>query len=80
LGTVALLSNIMRELAALLLAPLLVRYFGKLAPIAVGGATTMDTTFPVIVKFSGKEFAVIAVFHGFVLDVSVPVLVTLFCL
>ena len=80
LGTVALLSNIMREVAALLLAPLLVRYFGKLAPIPVGGATTMDTTFPVIVKFSGKEFAIIAVFHGFVLDVSVPVLVTLFCL
>ncbi len=80
LGTVALLSNIMRELAALLLAPLFVRYFGKLAPIAVGGATTMDTTFPIIVKFSGKEFAIIAVFHGFVLDVSVPVLVTLFCL
>ncbi|MDI9604072.1 MAG: lysine exporter LysO family protein [Bacteroidota bacterium] len=80
LGTVALLSNIMRELAALLLAPLFVRYFGKLAPIAVGGATTMDTTFPIIVKFSGKEFAIIAVFHGFVLDISVPVLVTLFCL
>jgi uncharacterized membrane protein YbjE (DUF340 family) len=44
LGTIALLSNIMREITALLGAPLLVKYFGKLAPISVGGATTMDTT------------------------------------
>lgn len=42
LGTIALLSNIMREITALLGAPLLVKYFGKLAPISVGGATTMD--------------------------------------
>lgn len=41
LGTVALLANIFRELAALLLAPFLARRFGKLAPISVGGATTM---------------------------------------
>ncbi len=79
LGAIALLSNISRELMALLLAPFLVRYFGKLAPIAVGGATTMDTTLPIIMMSSGKEFAVIAVFHGFILDLSVPLLVTLFC-
>lgn len=79
LGTIALLSNIMREIIALLCAPLLVRYFGKLAPISVGGATTMDTTLPVIIRYSGKEFVVVSVFHGFVVDFSVPFLVTLFC-
>lgn len=79
LGTVALMSNIMRELMALLLAPFFVKYFGKLAPISVGGATTMDTTMPIILKFSGKEFAVISIFHGFLTDLSVPFLVTLFC-
>jgi uncharacterized membrane protein YbjE (DUF340 family) len=79
LGTIALLSNIFREALTLLLAPLMVRYFGKLAPISAGGATTMDTTFPVIVKNSGKEFAVVSIYHGFVMDFSVPFLVTLFC-
>lgn len=79
LGTIALLSNILREIMALLLAPLFVKYFGRLAPISVGGATTMDTTLPIILKFSGKELAVISVFHGFILDLSVPVLVTIFC-
>ena len=79
LGTIALLSNIIRELMALLFAPLLVRYFGKLSLISVGGATTMDTTLPIITKYSGKEFVVIAIFQGFVVDFSVPFLVTLFC-
>ena len=79
LGTIALLSNIIREVIALLFAPFFVKYFGKLAPIAVGGATTMDTTLPVILKFSGKEFLVVSLFSGFVLDISVPFLVTFFC-
>lgn len=79
LGTIALLSNIIREITALLFAPLFVKYFGKLAPISVGGATTMDTTLPVILRYSGKEFMIVSVFHGFALDISVPFLVTIFC-
>lgn len=79
LGTIALVSNIMRELIALLAAPLLVRYFGKLAPISVGGATTADTTLPIITKFSGKEFVIISIIHGITVDLSVPFLVTFFC-
>lgn len=79
LGTIALLSNIMREILVLLGAPLLVKYFGKLAPISVGGATTMDTTLPIITRYSGQQFVVVSIFHGFVVDFSVPFLVTLFC-
>lgn len=80
LGTIALLSNILREITALLCAPLLVRYFGKLAPISVGGATTMDTTLPIITRCSGQEFVIVSIFHGFVVDFSVPFLVSFFCL
>ena len=36
LGTIALLSNITREIITLLFAPLLVRWFGNLAPISAG--------------------------------------------
>lgn len=79
LGTIALVSNIMRELIALTGASVLARYFGKLAPISVGGATTMDTTLPVITRYSGKDFVVVSIFHGFVVDFSVPFLVTFFC-
>lgn len=76
LGTIALVSNIMRELFTLLAAPLLVTWFGKLAPISAGGATTMDTTLPIISKYSGQDFVIIAIFHGISLDLCVPFLVT----
>lgn len=79
LGTVALLSNIIRELIALLCAPLLARWFGTLAPISAGGATTMDTTLPIITKTIGDKYAVVSIFHGFVVDFTVPFLVTFFC-
>lgn len=79
LGTIALMANIMREIFALLTAPFVVACFGKLAPISAGGATTMDTTLPVITKYSGKEFVIIAIVHGFLVDFSVPFLVTFFC-
>lgn len=80
LGTIALTSNIMREIITLLCAPLMVRYFGKLAPISSGGATSMDTTLPVITRFAGKEFVIISIFHGMTVDFCVPFLVTFFCL
>ena len=79
LGTVALLANIMREITALVCAPLLARWFGKLAPISTGGATTMDTTLPIITRTCGEQYVVLSVFHGFVCDFSVPFLVTFFC-
>ncbi len=79
LGTMALLANIMREILTLLCAPLLVRWFGKLAPITLGGATTMDTTLPIITRASGQDFVIVSIFHGFCVDFSVPFLVTFFC-
>lgn len=79
LGTVALLSNIFREMMTLLLAPLMARVFGPLAPIAAGGATTMDTTLPIITQTCGQQYVVVSLFHGFVVDFSVPFLVTLWC-
>ncbi len=78
LGTIALLANIMREFFVLLLAPWMVKYFGKLAPICGGGATTMDTTLPIISKYSGPDFVIVALFHGIIIDFSVPIWVGFF--
>ena len=77
LGVIALLSNITREIITLLLTPLFAKYFGKLAPIASGGATAMDTTLPVITKYIGSDYAIISVFSGVVLTILVPVLITI---
>lgn len=78
LGTIALLANIMREFSVLIFAPWMVKWFGKLAPISAGGATSLDTTLPVIAKFSGNEYITIALFHGLIIDFSVPLWVTFF--
>lgn len=80
LGTVALLSNIFREMMTLLLAPLIAKVFGPLAPISAGGATTMDTTLPIISQTCGQQYVVVSLFHGFVVDFSVPFLVTFWCM
>ena len=78
LGTIALLANIIREFIVLLLAPWIVKYFGNLAPICAGGATTMDTTLPIISRYSGSDYVIIALFHGIIIDFSVPLWVSLF--
>lgn len=78
LGTIALLANIIREFFVLLLAPWMVKYFGKLAPICGGGATTMDTTLPIISKYAGSDFVIVALFHGIIIDFSVPIWVSFF--
>ncbi len=78
LGTVALLANIMREFIVLVFTPWMVKYFGKLAPICAGGATTMDTTLPIITKYSGSDYVVVALFHGMIIDFSVPLWVSFF--
>lgn len=79
LGTIALLTNIFRELMALLGAPLFRKYFGSLAPVSAAGVNSMDVVLPTITRFSGKEIIPVAILHGMLLDMSVPFFVTLFC-
>ena len=78
IGTMALAANIIRELLTIVCAPLLVRLFGPLAPVSAGGATTMDTTLPIIQRCSGNAFVPVSIFHGVVMDFSVPLFLTLF--
>ena len=75
MGVVALLANMIRELSTLMLAPLYVRLFGSLAPVAAAGATSMDTCLPIIMKYSGKQVAIVALFSGIALTIIVPFLV-----
>ena len=79
LGTIALLSNIFREMMALLGTPLLCKYFGKLAPISAAGVNSMDVVLPMITRYSGKDMMPVAIFHGILIDMSVPFFVSLFC-
>lgn len=79
LGTIALLSNICREMIALVGAPIYRRYFGPFAPVTAAGVTSVDVALPAISRVSGSAMIPIALFHGMVLDLSVPILIPLLC-
>lgn len=79
LGTIALLSNIFREMMAILGIPLINKYFGKLAPISAAGVNSMDVLLPSISRYLGKEMIPIAILHGVLIDISVPIFVSFFC-
>lgn len=76
-GALAFLTNVSRELMAFLLIPLLAARLGKMAAVAPGGATTMDTTLPLIARVTDPDTAIIALVNGTVLSSLVPVLVPL---
>lgn len=50
-----------------------------LAAISCGGASTMDSTLPVITRFAGRQWVFVSIVHAMILDFSVPFWVTFFC-
>ena len=78
-ATVALLANVVREMIALFGMPLFARWGGPLAPISVSGVTSMDVCLPSIARYSGSDLVPLAILHGIVLEVCVPILVGAFC-
>lgn len=78
LGSLAFLTNVFRELLTVMILPLVARYFGGLAAIAPGGATTMDVTLPLVKEAGGEAVVIPAFVSGAVLSTLVPILVPLF--
>lgn len=80
LATIALLANIIREMISLFGTPLITKRCGFLAPISVAGINSMDVCLPTIMRSTGKnELMPVAVLHGIVLEISVPLLISFFC-
>ncbi len=77
LGTLAFLANLARELFSFFIIPLISKR-GKLICIAPGGATSMDSTLPFIVRYGGSEIAIVAIVSGIVLSALVPIMVPFF--
>jgi len=77
LAILGLLINIFREFATFLGTPFLIRYLHPLTAITVGGATCMDATLPLITRFAGKKYGLLAASSGAILTALVPIFVTL---
>lgn len=78
LSSVAFLTNIFREVLAIILIPFAAGHISHLSAIGLGGATSMDTTLPIISRNTNEETAVIAFISGLIMSALVPVVVPVF--
>lgn len=72
---VAFLSNVLRELSAILFIPFIAKKIGSYESVATAGATAMDSVLPVINKSNPPDVAIIAFYSGLVITIIVPILV-----
>lgn len=79
IATVALLTNIFRELFALVAAPLIVKWFSPEAEIAAAGVTAVDVCLPAIKRWCGLDYLPAAIVCGVLIDIATPFLITFFC-
>lgn len=70
-GALGFATNFFRELITILITPLAIR-LDKYAPVASGGATTMDTTLPIIVRYCGTGMLTTSFSSGFILTLTAP--------
>jgi len=75
LGGVAFLSNVLRELSAILFIPFIAKKICSYESVATAGATAMDSVLPVINKSNPPDVAIIAFYSGLVITIIVPILV-----
>ncbi|RLI80128.1 lysine exporter LysO family protein [Archaeoglobales archaeon] len=73
-GALGFTSNFLREVMTIFLYP---KLNDKKAAISIGGATTMDSTLPIISSFSNPQISLIAFVHGFIISAAVPLLLML---
>ena len=77
-GTISFLSNVFREVLTFLLVPVLAGR-NVYTAIAPAGATAMDTTLPLLSKYTDSKTAILAFVSGVICTLAMPVLVPLFC-
>lgn len=77
IGSLAFLSNVLREMASLLLIPFIAKHVSFHAAVAAPGAASMDTALGLISRCTDSETALLSMINGVVLTLAMPVLVPL---
>ncbi|MCT4595838.1 MAG: lysine exporter LysO family protein [Anaeromicrobium sp.] len=75
LSALAFISNVVREIMALILIPIVAKYMGDLEAIGPAGATAMDTSLPIISNSTNSKTSIIAFITGVIISSCVPILV-----
>lgn len=74
IGSICLLTNLLRELFTILCAKPLGKVFGRFASTSSGGATVTDTSLPIILKAEGNGILPAVLYFGIVINIAVPFL------
>lgn len=75
LSAVAFLSNVIREIFAIVLIPLVAKKVGYIECASLAGAAAMDTVLPVVVGATHERITIYSFTSGVVLSLAVPILV-----
>ena len=75
IGAISFLSNMLRETVSFILIPLLAR-FNKLLCIAPGGAGTMDSLLPIMIKSTDMQTGLFSFINGVILSLIVPIILS----
>lgn len=76
IGSICLLTNLLRELFTIIAAKPMGKVFGRFASTSSGGATVTDTSLPIILKAEGNEIMPAVLYFGIVINIAVPFLLT----
>ena len=71
----AFLSNVLHELFAIVLAPIVAQRLGYIETVALPGAAAMDTVLPVVVSATDQRMAIYSFTSGVILSLSVPLFI-----
>ena len=75
MGSVAFLSNLMRDILSFFCIPWIARHLNYYTCIAPAGATSEDTTLSLMVRYTDEETVVLSVFNGIICSAVVPILI-----
>ncbi|MEQ1976166.1 lysine exporter LysO family protein [Xenorhabdus sp. SGI240] len=77
LGSTAFFNDLARELASIMLIPMLINRYRSTA-LGLTGAASIDFTLPILQRCGGVNIVPAAIVHGFILSLLTPLFIALF--
>lgn len=77
-SAISFMHNVIREIVAILLIPIVARRIGYIECFSLPGAASMDVCLPVVEKSTRGDIAVYSFINGAILSASVPIFVSFF--
>lgn len=78
IGSITFMANLLRELISFFTIPWIAKHLNYPTCIAPAGATSEDTTLPMMIRCTNGETVVLSVINGVILSALVPVLIEFF--